>query len=123
MIWSLAFWKGAGERALHTFIQAFFAILFVSLLTGGIATVTRATFLALPWETAVFSAIVAALMSLWKSLRNPEFTAGEPATVLTPDVIAVMADDPEAKARFQASMSTALFAGADEARRAEQDMA
>jgi len=61
MIWSAAFWKGAGERAVQTFAQTFLAS--VVVITGA-EVVTPAEFIAAPWATAATTAGLAAAVSL-----------------------------------------------------------
>ena len=78
MTTSTAFWKGAGERAIKTFLQVGVATLGISAT----ATYTGEQALNLPWETALVTALLAALLSLVTSLLNPSFTAGT-ATVPT----------------------------------------
>jgi len=107
MIFTLAFFKGLGERAIKTFAQALVAI--IGAGTVGILDVN--------WTEALSVAALAALVSALTSIGNADFVAGTPAQVLAPDVIAAMNDDPEAKQRFQDNMTAALFMGADEPRR------
>lgn len=66
------FWKGAAERAGKTFVQVGVATLGISAT----ATYTGAQALALPWETALVTATISAVMSLVTSVLNPSFTAG-----------------------------------------------
>ena len=74
MTTSTDFWKGAGERAGKTFLQVGVATLGISAT----ATYSGEQALALPWETALVTALLAALLSLVTSLLNPSFTAGTP---------------------------------------------
>ncbi|VEI04095.1 Uncharacterised protein [Acidipropionibacterium jensenii] len=69
---SIAFWKGAGERAGKTFLQVGIATLGIS--AGSVYSGEAA--LRLPWETALVTALLAALLSVVTSLLNPSFTAG-----------------------------------------------
>ena len=73
MIWTIAFWKGAAERALKTFVQTFVASLLAAV--GSIVTVWE-----VPWVTSLCGALGIALMatflSVATSLGNAEFTAG-----------------------------------------------
>lgn len=66
------FWKGAGERAGKTFLQVGIATLGISAT----ATYTADSALALPWETALVTAFLSAILSLLTSVLNPSFTAG-----------------------------------------------
>lgn len=68
------FWLGLFERALKTFIQTFVAVLGV---TAGV-TYTAESFRGLPWESALITATVAAVLSVATSFGNPSFVAGKP---------------------------------------------
>ena len=68
------FWLGLLERALKTFIQTFVAVLGV---TAGV-TYTAESFRGLPWESALITAGVAAILSVATSFGNPTFVAGKP---------------------------------------------
>lgn len=68
------FWLGLFERALKTFIQTFVAVLGV---TAGV-TYTAESFKGLPWESALITAGVAAVLSVATSFGNPAFVAGKP---------------------------------------------
>ncbi|AII28692.1 holin [Propionibacterium phage PHL117M01] len=70
------FWLGLFERALKTFIQTFVAVLGV---TAGV-TYTAESFRGLPWESALITAGVAAVLSVATSFGNPSFVAGNPKT-------------------------------------------
>lgn len=67
------FWLGLLERALKTFIQTFVAVLGV---TAGV-TYTAESFRGLPWESALITATVAAVLSVATSFGNPSFVAGK----------------------------------------------
>lgn len=68
MIWTKAFWKGAGERAIKTFFQTFVA------LVG-----TTAVFVQdVEWLLVVSGSILATILSVATSIGNASFTAGEP---------------------------------------------
>lgn len=68
------FWLGLFERALKTFIQTFVAVLGV---TAGV-TYTAESFRGLPWESALITASVAAILSIATSFGSPSFVAGKP---------------------------------------------
>ena len=72
------FWLGLFERALKTFIQTFVAVLGV---TAGV-TYTAESFRGLPWESALITAAVAAVLSIATSFGNPTFVAGKPKTTV-----------------------------------------
>lgn len=70
-MFSLAFWKGAAERGIKTFVQATVAGLIVS-----------APIVEQPWLIALGLGATAAVFSLATSIGNADFTAGaapEPA--------------------------------------------
>ena len=69
-IWSLAFWKGAGERAIKTAAQTFVAIVGVSGVgtTLGLGQVN--------WITDLSVTGVATILSFVTSIGNADFTAG-----------------------------------------------
>lgn len=75
MITSKAFWRGALERGLKTFLQTWLGVFGVS--TAG-ASLNLEKALELPWETATVTAGVVTLLSLATSIGNARFTAGEP---------------------------------------------
>lgn len=75
MIWTTAFWKGAGERAFHTFWQTFAA--FLTLNIGG-ELIPDVGFEGIHWTAAFSLSGVATVLSLAKSFSNADFTAGEP---------------------------------------------
>ncbi|AKO60429.1 holin [Propionibacterium phage SKKY] len=68
------FWLGLFERALKTFVQTFVAVLGV---TAGV-TYTAESFRGLPWESALITATVAAVLSVATSFGSPSFVAGKP---------------------------------------------
>ncbi len=85
MITTAAFWKGAAERALKTFVQTFIAALLT--MVGTIASAWD-----VPWLTSIWTALGLALMatflSLATSVGNAGFTAGAvivPGEVVEPD--------------------------------------
>lgn len=72
-MFSVAFWKGAGERALKTFVQTFVAVVAITAGTGAVPVVGVG---GVNWLGALSVALVAAVLSLGTSLGNAEFTAG-----------------------------------------------
>jgi hypothetical protein len=78
MIWTLAFWKGAGERAIKTAAQTFVAIVGVTGVgsTLGLGDV--------PWTTDLSVTGVAVILSLVTSIGSADFTSGPPAAIVTP---------------------------------------
>jgi hypothetical protein len=66
MIWTLAFWKGAGERALKSFAQAL--VVFVGAEGVGVLDVD--------WGTSLGVSAAFALASLLTSIGNADFVAG-----------------------------------------------
>jgi hypothetical protein len=77
-IWTGAFWKGAGERMLKTFLQTFIPSLIIGLGVSGDSTLN--VFDA-PWSAAaVYSlgiSLGATFLSLCTSIGNADFTAGK----------------------------------------------
>lgn len=71
-MWKLAFWKGAGERAIKTFFQTFVAVVGVTGIgvSVGVGQVD--------WLTAASVAAVATVLSIATSIGNADFTAGAP---------------------------------------------
>lgn len=83
------FWLGLLERAAKTFVQTFVAVLGV---TAGV-TYTAESFRGLPWESALITATVAAVLSVATSFGSPSFVAGKPKTTVV-DAGLVPPDDP-----------------------------
>ena len=83
------FWLGLLERALKTFVQTFVAVLGV---TAGV-TYTAESFRGLPWESALITATVAAVLSVATSFGNPSFVAGKPKVTPVVDAGLVPPDD------------------------------
>lgn len=89
MIWTLAFWKGAGERALKTAAQTFLAVVGVN----GVGTTLG--FTDINWTGDLSIAGVATVLSLITSLGNASFTAGTPSA---PSVVVSVPSVPVATA-------------------------
>jgi hypothetical protein len=68
MIWTAAFWKGAGERALKSFCQG----LVTALVVGGTVDIAGAD-----WKLVVLTAAGMAVASFLTSVGNADFTAGD----------------------------------------------
>jgi hypothetical protein len=66
MIWTAAFWKGAGERAIKTFFQTFVALI------GTSAVIIQDV----DWIFIASGSTLAAILSVATSIGNAEFTAG-----------------------------------------------
>ena len=84
------FWLGLLERAAKTFVQTFVAVLGV---TAGV-TYTAESFRGLPWESALITATVAAVLSVATSFGSPSFVAGKPGKQPQVDAGLVPPDDP-----------------------------
>ena len=67
MIWTLAFWKGAGERALKTAAQTAIGLMGTSALIEQV-----------PWAVVGSGTAFAVILSLITSIGNADFTAGLP---------------------------------------------
>lgn len=83
------FWLGLLERAAKTFVQTFVAVLGV---TAGV-TYTAESFRGLPWESALITATVAAVLSVATSFGSPSFVAGKLKTTAVVDAGLVPPDD------------------------------
>ena len=75
MLWTTAFWRGAGERALKTFAQALVAVIGVGAV--GLLDVD--------WLGALSAATLATVVSLLTSIGNADFTAGQTPVVVEHD--------------------------------------
>lgn len=73
------FWKGAGERAVKTFLQTFVAVVVAGL--GADAVGVSAGLLDVSWLDALSVSALATIMSLATSAGNADFTAGTNKTV------------------------------------------
>lgn len=74
MIWTSKFWKGAGERALKTFVQSTLAALLVAV--GSLTSAWEVNWLDSGYE-ALGIGLMATFLSLATSLGNADFTSGE----------------------------------------------
>lgn len=70
---TIAFWKGAAERAIKTFIQSFVGTLLLAI--GAAVTAWE-----VPWSSTLIAAlgvaILSSVLSLATSIGNADFTAG-----------------------------------------------
>lgn len=78
-MWTKAFWKGAGERAVKTFLQTFVAVAITGV--GAEAVGATAGLLDIAWLDAASVALVATILSVATSIGNADFTAGYDAPV------------------------------------------
>ena len=75
MLWTIAFWRGAGERAVKTFFQVLSAL--VATDASGIGkTVGLGD---IDWQAMLSIAALSALVSIFTSIANPDFVAGKDA--------------------------------------------
>lgn len=73
MIWTSRFWKGAGERALKTFVQSTLAALLAAV--GTTVSAWDVSWLDSGYD-ALGIGLMAAFLSLTTSIGNAEFTSG-----------------------------------------------
>lgn len=73
MIWTKQFWKGAGERALKTFVQSTLAALLAAV--GTAASAWEVSWLTSGWD-ALGIGLMAAFLSVATSIGNADFTSG-----------------------------------------------
>lgn len=73
-MFTIEFWKGAGERAVKTFLQTFVAVVVAGL--GADAVGVSAGLLDVSWLDALSVSALATIMSLATSAGNADFTAG-----------------------------------------------
>lgn len=70
MIWTRAFWKGLGERAIKTAAQALVAA--IATMAGDAAGIFDVS-----WNAVVSMAALTTLLSILTSIGNADFTAGK----------------------------------------------
>lgn len=73
MIWTGKFWKGAGERALKTFVQSTLAALLAAV--GAATSAWEVTWLDSGYD-ALGIGLMAAFLSVATSIGNADFTSG-----------------------------------------------
>lgn len=71
MLWTKAFWQGAGERAIKTFFQTLVAATAALGITSGASTVGEVA-----WLTVLSISLLASALSVATSIGNADFTAG-----------------------------------------------
>lgn len=71
-MWTKAFWKGLGERAIKTFFQAGVA----AVVTGGAEAVAGQGVESVNWLSVGSVALLATILSVATSIGNADFTAG-----------------------------------------------
>lgn len=72
-IWTKAFWKGAGDRAIKTFFQTFVAVVVAGV--GADAVGASAGILEVSWLDALSVAALATLLSIATAVGNADNTA------------------------------------------------
>lgn len=77
-MWTADFWKGLGERAIKTFLQAGLAAAAVDGVVAGTTDLTN-----VPWLAIASVALVATVFSIATSIGNADFTAGSAGLVGT----------------------------------------
>ena len=75
MIWTIAFWKGAGERAIKTGFQVSAAML---IQIAGTELIPAVGIESIPWNMVASTTALAVFLSLCTSIGNADFTAGAP---------------------------------------------
>lgn len=78
-IWTAAFWKGAGERALKSFVQGGLYGLGLGALVDGSTPNSLPNIVDVPWLSALSAAVIMAILSVATSIVNADFTAGPEA--------------------------------------------
>ncbi|MGO2122460.1 holin [Glutamicibacter arilaitensis] len=73
-MFTIEFWKGAGERAVKTFLQTFVAVVVAGV--GADVVGVSAGLLDVSWLDALSVSALATIMSLATSAGNADFTAG-----------------------------------------------
>lgn len=73
-MWTKAFWKGAGERAIKTFFQTLGSVL--AVLTGADLVDSGIGLADVGWLGVLSTAALSAILSLATSIGNADFTAG-----------------------------------------------
>lgn len=93
MIWTSAFWKGAGERALKTFLQVFvpaFVLAIGATVEGSLDAWTAPWLVAL--QTASGLAVGATVLSFLTSLMSADFVSGSGGGELPYKSVTTLAD-------------------------------
>lgn len=85
-MWTVVFWKAAGERAAATFAEIFVA---------SIAIGTATSVFDVNWTTALGMPLLAALLSLAKSVGTAALTDGNPSVGSAEELAPPAAEGPE----------------------------
>lgn len=75
-MWTRAFWRGLGERAVKTAAQGFVYGTGLSVVVAGVGDGTGIAFVDVPWLLGAQTAVVMAAFSAVTSIGNADFTAG-----------------------------------------------
>lgn len=78
-MWTKAFWKGLGERAIKTFFQTFTAAL---VITAGADAIPAVGLEGVPWLGVLSVSGLATILSVATSIGNADFTAGVPKAAI-----------------------------------------
>lgn len=76
MIWTGAFWRGLGERAVKTAAQGFVYGTGLSVMVTELGDGAGVAFVDVPWLLGLQTAAVLAVFSAVTSIGNADFTAG-----------------------------------------------
>lgn len=77
-MWTRAFWRGLGERAVKTAAQGFVYGTGLSVTIGAVGDGAGIALVDVPWLLGLQTAAVMAIFSAVTSVGNADFTAGRP---------------------------------------------
>jgi hypothetical protein len=86
MLWTLAFWKGAGERIVKTFAAVTAAQLGFNTLSAAVPTLGLGSF---NWWHVLSVSTLSAIGTLCIAIGNADFTAGAPVSAPSAAMAAV----------------------------------